>query len=77
MQELLKDAPVIYARYLREEEMREIIAFYRTPAGTRLMQIVPPLLSEMFAMALPGMPTVINETHEEFLNLARQRGLIK
>jgi hypothetical protein len=77
MQELLKDAPVIYARYLKEEEMREIIAFYRTPAGTRLMQIVPPLLSEMFAVALPGMPAVINDTHEEFLTLARQRGLIK
>ena len=77
MQELLKDAPVIYARHLKVEEMREIIAFYRTPAGTRLMQVVPPVLSEMFAIALPGMPAVINDTHEEFLCLARQRGLIK
>jgi len=77
MQELLKDAPAIYARYLTRDEMREIIAFYRTPAGTRLMQIVPPLLSEMFAIALPGMPAVINETHEEFLKLARERGFVK
>jgi hypothetical protein len=77
MQELMKDAPVAYARYLDTNEMREIIAFYRTPVGTKLMQIVPSLLSEMFAVALPGMPAVINETHEEFLKLARERGLVK
>jgi hypothetical protein len=76
MQALLKDAPTVYAHYLDEPEMREIIAFYRTPAGTKLMQIVPSLLSEMFAMALPGMPAVVNDTHEEFLKLARERGLV-
>jgi hypothetical protein len=38
---LVKDAPAIYARHLTPEEMREIAAFYRSPTGTRLMQVVP------------------------------------
>jgi hypothetical protein len=77
MRELMKDTPAIYARYLSREEMREVIEFYRTPTGTKLMQIVPSLVAEMFAIALPGMPAVVNDTHEEFLRLARERGYIK
>ena len=57
--------------------MREIAAFYRTPTGTRLMQVVPSVVGEILAIALPGMPGVINDTHEDFLNLARERGHIK
>jgi len=77
MRELMKDAPEIYARYFSQAEMRDIIAFYRTPTGTKLMQEVPSLVAEMFAIALPGMPAVVSDTHEEFLRLARERGYIK
>lgn len=77
MRALMKDAPAIYARYLSEDEMRQVIGFYRTPVGTRLMQVVPSVISEIFAIGLPGMPGVINDTHEEFLRLARARGYIK
>jgi len=77
LQGLLKDTPAIYARHLTPEEMRDIAAFYRTPTGTRLMQVVPSVVAEILAIALPGMPGVINDTHEEFLKLARERGYIK
>jgi hypothetical protein len=77
LRELMKDVPAIYARHLGEQEMRQIIEFYRTPAGTRLMHIVPSVMSEIFAIALPAMPGLISDTHEEFLKLARERGYIK
>jgi hypothetical protein len=77
MQELVKDAPSIYARYLSQEEMRDIIAFYRTPSGTKLMRLVPPMVAEIFAIVLPGMPAVVSDTHEEFLQVARERGVVK
>jgi hypothetical protein len=74
---LLKDAPAIYARHLTPDEMREIAAFYRSPTGTRLMHVVPSVMAEIMGIALPGMPGVINDTHEAFLQLARERGYIK
>jgi hypothetical protein len=77
LRDLMKDAPAVYARYLSHEDMVEITQFYRTPAGTRLLQAVPAILAEMFAIALPAMPTLMNDTHEEFLKLARERGLIR
>jgi hypothetical protein len=74
---LLKDGPAIYARHLTVEQMREISAFYRSPTGTRLMHVVPSVMGEIMAIALPGMPGVINDTHEAFLALARERGHIR
>jgi hypothetical protein len=74
---LLKDVPAIYARHLTTDEMREIAAFYRSPTGSRLMHVVPSVVGEILGTALPGMPGVINDTHEAFLQLARERGYIK
>jgi len=34
-------------------------------------------VTEIFAVALPGMPAVVAETHQEFLELARQHGYLK
>jgi hypothetical protein len=77
LRELMKDAPAIYARHLSREDMVAVIQFYRTPAGTRLMQAAPAILAEIFAIALPAMPTLMNDTNEEFIKLARDRGLIR
>jgi hypothetical protein len=77
MRDLMKDAPAIYARHLSQDDMVSIMTFYRTPAGTKLMKEVPAIVSEIFAIALPGMPTVVADTHQEFLDLARQRGYLK
>jgi uncharacterized protein len=77
VRELMKDTPAIYARHLAPEDMRAIAAFYRSPTGTRMLQAVPSIVGEIFAIALPGMPGVIGDTHEAFLTLVRERGLIK
>ena len=74
---VIKDLPQIYARHLSPPEMREIADFYRSPTGTRLMQVVPSVISEVFAIVLPAMPNVVNDTHEEFLRLARERGHVR
>jgi hypothetical protein len=77
MRAVMKDAPAIYARHLTVDDMRQIIAFYRTPAGAHLIQAVPSIVSEIFAIALPAMPTIVAETYEDFLKLARERGYVK
>jgi len=41
------------------------------------MPVAPSVVSEILAIALPGMPGLVNDMHEEFLKLARERGYIK
>src|SRR5262245_29755843 len=47
LRDLMKDVPAIYARHLSQNDMVEITWFYRSPAGTRLLQAVPVILAEM------------------------------
>jgi hypothetical protein len=41
----------IYAKYLSQEDAAKALDFYRTPAGKRVLQSMPPLLGESVAAA--------------------------
>jgi hypothetical protein len=71
LSEIVKDVPAIYARYLTAEEMRTLAAFYSTPTGVKMLQVLP----DGFAV-LPRMQSMASETQESFLKLLRERGLL-
>jgi uncharacterized protein len=77
MREAMKDMPALYARHLAAGEIRDITAFYRTPAGSRMLQAIPHVFTEGFAVVLPRMPAVASDTHEIFVGRLRERGLLK
>jgi hypothetical protein len=77
MRSLMKDMPITYARHLTQEDMRNAIAFYRTPTGQRILHVVPRVLTEGFGSVLPLLPGAAAETHEAFLKLLRERGLLQ
>lgn len=53
--EMLKDAPAIYARYFSAQELREIIAFYKTPTGAKTLQTMPKVMADVTALMVPRM----------------------
>jgi len=76
LSEIVKDVPALYTRYLSAEDMRTLAAFYGTPAGARMLQVLPMLLPEAFATVLPRVQTMAGETQESFLKLLRERGVL-
>jgi hypothetical protein len=76
LSEIVKDVPAIYARYLTAEDMRTLAAFYSTPTGAKMLQVLPKVLPEGFATVLPRMQSMAGETQESFLKLLRERGLL-
>jgi hypothetical protein len=76
LSEIVKDVPAIYARYLTAEDMRVLAAFYGTPTGTKMLQAMPKVLPEAFAVVLPRMQSMTAETQETFLKLLRERGVL-
>lgn len=60
----LADAPAIYARHLTVSEMREIIAFNRTPTGEKLRSLMPQLMGEVMALVAPRAPLLQRELLE-------------
>jgi hypothetical protein len=69
------DAPVIYARHFSASELREMIAFYRTPTGAKALQIMPNLAGEVLAMLMPRMAGLQQELEAAATAVLRKRGL--
>jgi uncharacterized protein len=51
----MQDAPAIYARYFTADELHQIAAFYRTPAGAKALQTLPKVMSDYFGTMVPRM----------------------
>ena len=56
----LGEAPAIYARHFTVSELKEITAFYRTPAGAKALTVMPKAMAEVLpvlqAHVQSGMP---------------------
>jgi len=71
---LMADAPAIYARYFTAEELRAIVAFYRTPAGAKALQVTPRITAEALAAMTPMVPLFQQQATQAFDDILRQRG---
>jgi hypothetical protein len=74
MMNLVKDGPAVYARHFTAEELREVVAFYRTPTGRKLLERTPQLSAEVTAMITPHMPDFYGRTMDAFVKALRSRG---
>src|SRR5215470_19813009 len=74
MMNIVGEGPVIYARHFTAQELREIIAFYRTPTGGKLLQLAPQLNAEVMGMVTPHMSEFYAQTVEAFRRVLRSRG---
>lgn len=51
--ESLKDAPAVYARHFTAAELRELVAFYKTPTGAKTLHELPKVTAESYGLVLP------------------------
>ncbi len=49
----MKDAPSIYARNFSAQELRDILTFYKTPAGSKALRVMPTVMAEVGASMTP------------------------
>jgi uncharacterized protein len=72
---ILSDAPAVYARYFTAQEMRDLIAFYRTPAGAKTLRVMPQATLELTAKQLKRVQGLQEKVYLAFLNVLQKRGL--
>lgn len=75
MANVMADAPAVYARHFTAQELRDILAFYRTPVGQKSMRAMPQVMSEMFALVMPKMQALQAQIMDAFTRALRQRGI--
>jgi len=74
MSTTLADAPALYARHFTAAELRDLLAFYRTPTGEKSLRVLPDLMSELMAGLMPRVQEVLRQTGQAFGKVLRERG---
>ena len=72
--EAMKEAPPIYARHFTVAELKELTAFYRSPAGTKALREMPQVMGEMTALMVPRLQEVQRQTSEAFKRVLQAHG---
>jgi hypothetical protein len=54
--EMMKDAPAVYARNFSAQELRDILAFYKTPTGAKALRVMPKVMADIGATLASHMP---------------------
>ena len=79
--ENMQDAPTLYARYFTAQELRDMIAFYRTSTGQKSLRVMPQVMSDFTTSMVPRLikfsQTVDAQAEEAFAKILRERGYIK
>jgi hypothetical protein len=75
--DVMKGAPAVYAKYFSAQELRDMLAFYRTPTGEKSLHVLPQVMSEFFAGLMPRLQEVEKKTTEAFQAILRQKGYMK
>lgn len=72
-----KELPAIYARYFTADELRDMLAFYRSPTGAKMLKVMPQITAEMMAAIMQKAESLQTETSQAFDVILRRRGYIR
>jgi uncharacterized protein len=53
--EVMKDAPDTYARHFTAQELRDMVAFYKSPSGAKALREMPKVMTDVATRLAPRM----------------------
>jgi uncharacterized protein len=72
---LLDAMPAVYARHLTAAEIRDIQAFYRTPAGAKAFWVMPEAMADVDRTLRPLMQGMLERFHVAVIGILQNHGL--
>jgi hypothetical protein len=75
--DIMQDAPAIYARHFSAQELRDLLAFYKSPTGSKALKIMPVVLTDISQQIAPRMQRMQSELHTRIEAIMRQHGYSK
>ncbi len=74
LNEMMKEAPPIYAERFSVDEIRQLIAFYKTPVGQKAITEMPRVMGDFIGKMQPHMVLLQRETEAAFTRILTARG---
>jgi hypothetical protein len=72
--DVMAEAPAIYARHFTAQELRDIVAFYKSPAGTKALQEMPKVLADVGTAIAPRMQAFQGELNTRVRAILEKHG---
>jgi len=72
--ETTKYTPAVYARHFTAPEMREIVAFYRTPTGAKSLHVMPLVMADVMAQMGPRVQTFQTDLNTKIVAIMQKHG---
>jgi uncharacterized protein len=75
--DVMKEAPPIYAKHFTVAELHDITAFYRTPTGVKSLHELPKVMGEFSVQMMPHLQDLKVQIGEAINNVLHQHGYPK
>ncbi len=72
--DVMKDAPAVYARHFTAQELKDIVAFYKSPTGVKALHEMPKVLADVGAQMAPRMQTFQSDLNGRMRTILQRHG---
>ncbi len=70
----MTDAPAVYARHFTADELRTLLAFYKSPVGAKALRTMPAVMAELGQEMAPRIQAFEAELHAKMQATLKQHG---
>ena len=72
--ETMRASPAVYARNFTAQELRDILAFYKTPTGAKALHTMPKVMGEVMAQMGPRMQVFQQDLNARMVAILEKHG---
>jgi len=72
--EVMHDSPEVYARHFTADELRAMLAFYKSPVGQKALHTMPTVMTELGERMAPRMQAFQNDLHTKMQATLKKHG---
>jgi hypothetical protein len=75
--EVMAKAPEIYARHFTAQELRDMVAFYRSPVGIKALREMPKVMVDVSRQMAPRLKSLQTELNAQMVAIMQKHGYKK
>jgi uncharacterized protein len=72
--EVMKDAPDVYARHFSAQELRDMVAFYKSPTGLKALHEMPKVMADVGGRMAPRMQALQTDLDQRMAAILQKHG---
>jgi len=75
--EVMAHAPEVYARHFSAQELRDMVAFYKSPTGVKALHEIPKVMADVSIQMAPRLQAFQSELNAQMVAIMHEHGYPK